>query len=161
MYSADYKIYLRQHVASFCTYHQTYSPNFSWCNYTVVLTQLQLERFPVLFNLRDHIVVNLSIAVHALPMRMLTSLLVMVCMIGGKWLYNCYSVGYSRQDLFKTLLSTLCTSRLHFSSSVLLNFKWCNHAIVLTQLQFRRTRFILSDKLNSTPTVLRQRWIWH
>ena len=47
-----------------------------FCNYTVVLTQLQLGRILVLFYQRSdfHIVVNLSIAVHALFVCLLTLL---------------------------------------------------------------------------------------
>ena len=47
-----------------------------WCNHTVVLTQLPLRRFPVLFYHIDQIfnmVINLSIAVPALPIHMLIS----------------------------------------------------------------------------------------
>ena len=68
----------KQHAAFLCSFHQSFPPcillKFKWCNHTVVLTWLELGRIPILFlskGLHSHIVINLSIAVHALPMCML------------------------------------------------------------------------------------------
>ena len=71
----------KQHAASFCSSHLAFSPSASlktkWCNSILVLTQILLERIPVLFYQRwlDFLmVINLSIAVNILPMHKLTLL---------------------------------------------------------------------------------------
>ena len=39
--------------------------------------------------------------------------------------------------------ASLCSSYLVFSPSILLKSKWCNHTVVLTQLQFGRSQVML------------------
>ena len=81
------RICLKQHTTSLCDTNLAFSPSISleskWCNHTVVLTLLELRRIPVLFCQRPefHMVDNLSIAVHALPISMLKSLSIDVILL--------------------------------------------------------------------------------
>ena len=55
----------QKHVAFLCSSHLASSPCILWCIHPVVLTQLQLERNPILSDTSDfHMIDNLSIAVH-------------------------------------------------------------------------------------------------
>ena len=59
-------LWSNQHATSLCGLHLAFSPGISleskWCNHTVILTWLQLERIPILFYQRSdfHMVVNQS-----------------------------------------------------------------------------------------------------
>ena len=59
LWGASSRICLKQNVASFHSFHPTFSPCVSLdsgcSNYTIVLTMLQHGRIPVLFNQRDQI----------------------------------------------------------------------------------------------------------
>ena len=58
----------------------------------------------------------------------------MICEMGGKWLYKCCFVGCCFQGFVQNSMQPfLCSSHLPFSPSVLL--KWCDHTVVLTQLE--------------------------
>ena len=68
----------KQHIAFLCSPYLAFSPYVllmsRWCIHTVVLTQPQLGRNPVLFFAERsdfHMIDNLSIAVHPLAMHML------------------------------------------------------------------------------------------
>ena len=47
------RICSKQHAAFLCSFYLAFSPGVlfvsKWCNYAVVLTQLQFERIPILF----------------------------------------------------------------------------------------------------------------
>ena len=66
----------------------------------------------------------------------------MVYEMGGKWPYSCCLMECSFKDLFKTALSILVwfpSSFFFFSlQSVSLEYKRCNHAVVLIRLQLGR-----------------------
>ena len=70
--------YSKQHAVCLYSSHPAFSPSVTFkskcCNHTVVL--MQLGRILTFFYQRPvfHTVINLSVAVHALPMQMLTSL---------------------------------------------------------------------------------------
>ena len=80
LYNAASRICLKQHIAFLCSSASSFFFIFlvsRWCIETVVLTQLQLERSYVLFYQEDQISImtdNMSIAIYAIPMCMLTLL---------------------------------------------------------------------------------------
>ena len=76
-----FRICSKQSIIFLCSFHLAFSPRVSlkskWCNHTVVLSWLQLgksSRFILSERSDFHMVVNLLVAVHRLPICMLTSL---------------------------------------------------------------------------------------
>ena len=59
LWDAACKICLKQYATSLCSSHPSFAAiillEHKWCNYTVVLTQQQLGKFPVLFYEGDRI----------------------------------------------------------------------------------------------------------
>ena len=77
---------------------------------------------------------SLSLLLQLYPVR-LACLTWMACTIGGKWSCHCHFVECCFQDLFKTACSILILLYLAFFLGIFLKPKWCNHTIVLIQLQ--------------------------
>ena len=70
----------------------------------------------------------------------------MVCEMWGNWLYRCCFGGCCFQNFFKTACSILVLCLSSFFS-VSLASRWCNHTVVLTQLQlWKKFHFILSER---------------
>ena len=82
LWCAASRICSEQHVTSLCTSHLAFSPGillkFKWCDHTIVLSQLQFGKIPILFHQRSefHMVINLLIIVHVLPICILTLFLI-------------------------------------------------------------------------------------
>ena len=95
---------------------------------------------------------SLSLLLHQCPLR-LVHLTCIVCVVGGKWPYNCCVVGSSKQHV-----ASLCSSHQAFSQNVSLDFKWCNHTVVLTWLQLGRipNLFYERDQISIQSIICQQ-----
>ena len=74
------------------------------------------------------------------------SLTWMVCEMEGKWLYTCCFVGYCFQDFLKQHSTFLSSFHLVFSPNILLETRWCNHTVVLVNLQLEKIPISLKWK---------------
>ena len=121
---------------------------FPWLNQSSFLTSL-LGGIKCLYrsDLYKFLLVSQYLCVHVRMSLISLSLLFqqfpayiiwMVCMMWCKWPHSCCFVGCCFQDLFKTAHCILFWFHVAFSVGISLKSKWCNHTVVLTQLQLGR-----------------------
>ena len=77
----------------------------------------------------------------------------LICFTSSEWIfiyknkiYNCCFVVDAPRTYSKQHEAFLCGSHLAFSSSILLESRWCNHILVLTLLQFERNSVLFYQR---------------
>ena len=140
---ADPGIGSKQCTTSLCSSNQVFFSRFSfkwkWWNHTIVLTRLQLNKIPILFLSERsdfHMIVNQSVAVYALLMRMLTLLSVngIFRLRFLKWSSNFR--GFPLSSILMTMMMNTCVC-VCACVTVRLGFFVCLYVYIISLCNFK------------------------